>query len=67
MQCRHEEDVVALLQNVCTFAFELPVGVINEHQNSRASEGALVGRCQFLDSLQTQYHEAQTTLSCGLS
>lgn len=38
VQRRDEDDLVAVFQSVIQLSFELPVGVIDEHQDSRAPE-----------------------------
>jgi hypothetical protein len=38
VQRRDKDDLVAVFQSVIQLSFELPVGVIDEHQDSRASE-----------------------------
>lgn len=42
VQCRDEQDVVVFLQDIVRFAFEFPVGVVDEDENSRATRIKLI-------------------------
>ena len=42
MQCRHEQDVVSVLELVGLFAFKLPVRIVDEDKDARSSI------CQFI-------------------
>jgi hypothetical protein len=35
----NEEDIVALLNLVFLFSFELPIGIVDEYENARSSNG----------------------------
>lgn len=53
VQRRHEDDVVVWLQLVAVFAFELPVGIIDQDQDSWSSETTSANLLR-TDSLPTQ-------------
>lgn len=37
MKCADEDDLVAVLQHVLDFALELPVAVVDQHQDARSA------------------------------
>lgn len=72
MQSRHKDNIVLRLKLILVFAFQLPIGIVDEHKYSRSSEDhqhepASLNIAFARDGILTSSHREQTFLSSDLS
>jgi hypothetical protein len=62
VQRRDEHDLVATLERIRPLAFQLPIRIVDEHEDTRSTVRALLGASWTRERRRTRYPPPRTTL-----